>query len=300
MVVDPINVLYSVIIEQANSVDSALDEWDPVKTDYALEDEVKVAADRKKYKLAAQSVDAGVVPSENPDIWMASVLTEYAPFDYNNEAAGEFDGDFICVIPDAYGIDTLFFQDFDGDSITAELLDVNDEVIDTFTTDIYEWEIENFSSYLFPKDAVLNFKEQFDFMYINLYKIRITISGATTKCRYIVPGFKDDLGLTMRKGIGYSQNNFYTSERDGWGNLIDKPLRMIEDATIPVINENALINKHTNKTARLFGSSKLYIADDRDKKIADFPFVNLFGQLISNNVTPGGHASTTILKLKGK
>jgi hypothetical protein len=44
----------------------------------------------------------------------------------------------------------------------------------------------------------------------------------------------------------------------------------------------------------------LFIADDRDKAIREFDFINIFGKLTSANVTPGGAASQKILKIEGK
>lgn len=301
-VVEPIDIYDSVVIDynEIDSADEALPEWDNTKADYTTGDEVKVLADRKKYKCASDTVSAGTVPKDNPDIWVESPLLEYAMFNYNNEYASSFTGDYIVTIPNAVRIDTLFFQDIDGDDITVELYDSSDVLLETLEDDIYEWEIKSFGDYLFPTTPVKKSKIQFDFLHLDLDYIKITISGTTTQCRYCVTGTKDQLGLTLRDGIGYSQNNFYALERDAWGNLISTNQRLIEDASLPVIDYNEDVGKNANKTSRLFGSPCLWIADDRDKKQVEFPFINIFGVLTSNSITPSMTVSEKILKIEGK
>jgi hypothetical protein len=306
-IVDPINIFNTVTVDYGDdntplsrSTDYNLPEWDSSKSDYALGDEVKVQADRKKYKLATISVDAGVTPKDNPAIWIASPLAEFTSFDYNNEYAGEFTTDYKFTISNANSIDTLFFQGIDGNTITVELLDGNDVVLDTITEDIYDWKIESFGQYLFPNDPVLKLKIEIDFISLALEKIRVIIAGDNVKCRYCVAGYKDDHGITLREGVGYNINNFYTSSRDAWGNLIDTDTRIIEDVSLPVLDTNNILNTNVNKIGKLYGAPKLFIADDRDKAIREFDFINIFGKLTSANITPGGTASQKILKIEGK
>lgn len=299
---DTVEVNYTVT---TGSPDAGLTEWDSGKADYELGDEVKVAADRKKYKLAADSVAAGTVPSTNLDVWIESPLAEYAPFDYNNEYAAEIASDYEFTIPDANVIDTLFFQDLEGEKITVELLDSSEEIIgEALEEDIYDWEIEVFGKYLFPDDPVLKNKIQFDFLELELDKIKVTIAKNTTtnisKCRYCPTGYKDDIGITLRNGIGYNQNNFYTASRDAWGNLVSGGTRLVEDVSLPVLDYNADANINANKTSRLFGSPNLFIADDRDKENVEFDFINIFGELITNSIVPGGAVSQKTMKIEGK
>jgi len=300
-VVKPIDIYNTieVVYNSTTSSDSSLPEWDPLKADYAYEDEVKVVADKKKYKLAAQTVPAGTVPKDNPTIWVESPLVEYAMFNYKNEYASEFNGNYVATLPNANKIDTLYFQDIDGDSIKITLYDVNNVELEVLEEAIYEWDITSIGSYLFPDDPVLKNKIQFDFFRIDLDHIKIEILGTTTKSRYCLVGYKDDVGITLRDGIGYSQNNFYTLERDAWGNLINSGQRLIEDASLPVIDYNTEVNKNANKVSRLFGSPNLWIADDRDRENVEFDFINMFAMLISNSITPGGTVSEKILKLEG-
>lgn len=299
-VVTPADIINDVIIDASvDSSDASLVEYDAAKADYALGDVVKVAADRKKYKLASDTVAAGTTPKDNPDIWKASPLVEYAAFNYNNEYASTFTGDYKFIIPNAIGMDTLFFQDVDGDTITVELLDENDNVLETQTEDIYDWTIETFGAYLFPEDPVLKRKAQFDFIHFSLRKLRVTISGTTTKCRYVVAGYKDDLGMTLQDGISYSQNNYFSLSRDAWGNVVNNVQRVIEDVSLPVLDRNTEVNNNANKTARLFASPHLFIADDRDKANVKFKFINIFGMIVSNNIVPGASASDKTLKIEG-
>lgn len=300
--VTPASILNTVDVDYTvtTSPDASIAEYDVTKADYALGDEVKVPADRKKYKLAADTVKAGVIPKDNPTIWQEAPLSEFAPFNYDNEAAAVFSGNFKFTIPNASGMDTLFFQDINGDSITVELLDSNSSVLETLSEDIYGWQIENFGEYLFPNDPVPNRKMQFDFMDFSLTSLRVTISGATTKCRYVVAGYKDDLGMTLQDGISYSQNNFYALSRDAWANIVSTDQRLIEDVSVPVHDWNTDVNRNANKTARLFATPHLFIADDRDKANVKFEFTNIFGMLISNNIIPGGASSDKTLKIEGK
>jgi len=300
-VVSPVNIFNSVtIIGELSSADSQLPEWDPQKSDYAHEDEIKVLADKKKYKLAAQSVTAGLIPKDNPTIWVAAPLAEYAMFDLNNEYAPEITGSRVFFISDANFLDTLFFQDIDGDTITVELLRSDNTVIDTLAENIYDWEIDSFARYLFPTDPVLKPKIQFDFLELELEAIKITISGTTTKCRYFVCGEKVDIGMTLCDGIGYTQNNFYKTTRDSWGNLVDSGQRLIETVSLPVLDYNKTANINASKTSKLFGTPKLWIADDRDRKSVEFDFINLFAVFVSNNTVPGSTTTQKTLKLEGK
>lgn len=306
-VVEPMDIFDSVVIDYGDdttplsrSDDYNLVEWDSSESEYIFGDEVKVIEDRKKYKLAASSVDAGVVPSENPTIWISSPLAEYAMFEYDNDYQGVFYGDVKFTINDANIIDTVFFQDIDGDTITVELIDGDNTVIDTFIEDIYDLGIDSFETYLFPNESVLKRKMQFDFISLSVESIRVTISGTNTKCRYCVVGYKDDFNITLRDGLGYSQQNFYKYSRDAWGNLLDSQVRIIENLSIPVFDYNANIERNVNKLFRLYGDAKLWIADDRDKANVEFDFINIFAKLISASVAPAAVASKKILKLEGK
>lgn len=301
-VVSPINVMSDVVVDYTvtTSADENLPEYNAAKTDYILEDEVKVLADKKKYKLADNTVDAGVIPKDNPTIWIESPLIEFAMFNYNNEYASSFDGNYKCTIQNANIMDTLYFQDIDGDTVTVELLDASNVVLDTLVEDIYDWDINSFGKYIFPDEPTLKRKIQIDFFHIDLNSLRITISGTTTKCRYCTAGYKDDLGITLRDGIGYNQNNFFAPTRDSWGNLIDTEQRVIEDVSLPVINYNTDIDTSVNKISRLFASPHLFIADDRDKANVEFPFINIFGVFVSSNTVPGSMVSHQTLKIQGK
>lgn len=301
-VVSPINISDSVVVnyDVTTSADANIPEYDLLKADYALNDEVKVTADKKKYKLAIATVAAGVLPKDNADIWYSSPLNEFAMFFYDNEYATESAGSIEFTVHDANIIDTVFFQDIDGDTITLELLDANGAVFDTLQEDIYDWEIQSFEQYLFPSDPVLKRKIQFDFIELNLQSIRVTISGTTTKCRYCVVGYKDDVGMTLRDGIGYNQNNFFATQRDSWGNLESTKIRVIEDVSLPVLDYNTHASININKISRLFAEVNLWIADDRDKENVEHDFINIFGVLISNNVVPGQMITQKTLKIEGK
>lgn len=301
-VVEPIGLLNTIEIDYTvtTSTDNAIAEWDPAKADYTLGDEVKVAAQRTKYKLAADTVAAGTVPSENPAIWISSPMVEFAMFDYNNEYASTFLGNFAAEIPDASRVDTLYFEGIDGETITVTSYDGSDVVIYTITENIYDWDIPDFHSYLFPKEPTRKNKLSVDIFDIFQSKIRVEISGANTECRYLVAGLKDPLGITLRDGIGYSQNNFYTNSRDAWGNIISTNSRIIEDVSLPVLDYNADVNIHANKTSRLFGRPCLWLADDRDRANVEFDFINIFGILVSNSITPGASVSEKTLKIEGK
>jgi len=301
-IVQPANIHDIIVIDynETVSADENLAEWDPLKADYAFEDEVKVAADKKKYKLATQTVSAGVVPKDNLDIWIPSPLSELAMFVYDNDYSSSLNGNFKGTIPDAFDIDTLYFQNIDGDSIVVSLLDANDGVIEVLEDEIYDWEIDSFFKYMFPDDPVLKNKIQFDFVDLRIEKIIIEIRGSQIDCSFAIAGYKQDVGVTMRDGIGFTQNNFYANERDSWGNLISTKLRVIEDVSLPVREYSENISKNINKISHLFGSPNLFIGDDRDKENADFPFINIFGILTSNSVTPGGSVTDTILKIEGK
>lgn len=298
----PIDIYNTVTVNYTvtTSPDDVIPEYDPLKTDYAQSDVVKVAADRKKYKLASLTVAAGVIPNQNPTIWFSSPLAEFAMFKYDNEYATEITGNQEFLIENANSIDTIFLQGIDGDTVTIELLDGSDKVLDTLVEDIYDWEIEDFNKYLFPDELVLKNKLQFDFIELELEKIRVTIAGATTKCRYFVVCFKEEIGMTMWDGIGYNQNNFFTTERDPWGNLIDTNLRVVEDVTLPVRDYSAQANININRISRLFAKPNLWMADDRDKRTRDNDFINMFGTLVSNSAVPGAAKTDKTLKIWGK
>lgn len=305
--VDPLPIYNSVRIDYGNdtsplsrSADYDLPEWDGTKTDYTTNDEVKVIADRKKYKCASDTVNAGTTPRDNPSVWIPSPLAEFSPFEYNNEYAGEFTTDYKFVIDEVDNVDTIFFQGIDGDTVTVELLNGNYDVLDTLVEDIYDWQIESLGNYLFPENPTLKMKIQLNFISLEIEKIRVTIAGKNIKCRYCVVGYKDDNGITLRDGIGYNINNFYATERDAWGNLIDTNTRIIEDASLPILDKNETANTNVNKIAKLYGTPKLFIADDRDKAVREFDFINIFGKLTSASVTPGGGYSQKILKIEGK
>ena len=301
-VVEPIDLMNTIEIDYSatTSADAGLLEWDENKTDYTLEDEVKVASDKKKYKLAADTVEAGTIPKDNPTIWVSSPLSEYAMFDYENEYATSLSGNFVGNIPNAYGIDAVFFQGVDGDTITVTSYNTDDVEIDTNTEDIYDWDISSFGLYLFPKQAVKKEKITFDLFSLEQDKIKIEINGTNIDCSYCLAGPKDQLGITLRDGIGYSQNNFYTTSRDAWGNLISTKLRLIEDVSLPVVDYNQDANINSNKTARLFAKPALWIADDRDRSNVEFDFINIFGVLVTNSIVPGKDISEKTMKIEGK
>ena len=301
-VVTPINIVDDVIIDYAvtTSTDANLEEYDSTKTTYVLMDEVQVASEKKKYKLAAETVAAGVIPKDNPTIWIESPLVEFAMFQYNNEYASTFEGGFSCTITNANDIDTLFFQDFDGEKIKVEIIDFNDLITDTYEQDIYDWQITNFGEYLFPTAPILERKIQFNFVNPSIKSIKVTITGVNTKCRYLVAGYKESIGCTLANGVGYTQNNFYKSSRDAWGNMIETADRLIEDVTLPVIDKTEDSNRMANKTSRLLSSPHLFIADDREIKDVEFNFINIFGVLVSNNISPMSSITQKTLKIEGK
>jgi len=301
-VVKPIDLKNNIVIDytQTSSPDALLSEWDPLKSDYVFKDEVKVSADKKKYKLAAQTSNPGLIPKDNPSIWIASPFVELAMFEYNNDYATTLSSNFVATIPSAYILDTLYFQNIDGDTISITLLDSNDDELQIMSEDIYDWDIDSFGKYLWPDDPILKTKIQFDFIDLNTEKIKIEILGSSISCGFAVAGYKEDLGMSLRDGISYNQNNFYASTRDAWGNLIDSKLRIIEDVSIPVADYNDDIDKNVNKIAQLYGTPHLFIADDRDKEKVQFKFINIFGNITSNSVTPAGGRTDKILKIEGK
>lgn len=301
-VVEPITIYNTIIIDYGatTSPDASLPEWDLLKADYAFGVEVKVAADKKKYKLAAQTVAAGTVPKDNTTIWIPSPLAELAMFEYDDDYTTVLNGNFKATIPNAHMIDTLYFQNIEGDTITITLLDDSDVVLETLTEDIYDWQIDTFSKYLFPDDPVRKSKIQFDFIDLRMTKIQIEIQGTITMCTYAIAGYKEDVGMTLREGIGFTQDNFYTNTRNEWGNLLSTNLRVVEDVSLPVTDYNANVTKNVNKISRLFAKPNLWIADDRDKENAEFIFLNIFGILITSSITPGGGMTDKILKIEGK
>jgi hypothetical protein len=285
------------VVINYDSIDSAIAEYDPQKVDYALNDIVKVVADKKKYKLASAAVDPGTIPNQNPTIWQASSLSEYSMFNHKSSALSQ-GTDGIKFSFSGAGVDTVYFQDVDGDQIIVREKDSSGVVLQTQTIDIYNYNISSLGEYLFQKDNSKNKKIQVDIIEILSYTIEIEITG-NASCRYFVAGQKDDLGWTLTDGIDYNIDDFFTQERDSWGDIIWGENRVIESANLPLIENNSLININVNKLHFLQGKPILWLADDRDIKVKEHEFINIFGRLINARIKPLKLTSTKTLQIEG-
>ena len=288
--------LTNIVSINYNSIDAAIAEYDPSKTNYVLGDYVKVTADKKKYKLAAQTIEAGVIPKDNPTTWKDSTLSEFAMFNPDTSLKSEGVNGIKFSISGA-GVDTIFFQETDGTQVIVREKDSNGVDLHTHTVDIYEYDIDSFGKYLFPKPLEKKRKIQVDLKEIITYTIEIEIKGIAS-CRHFVAGQKEDFGYTLADGMSYHLGNYFTLERDSWGDIISNETRLIEDATIEVIVDNSLINTYVNRLYSLQGKSILLIADDREKK--EFQFTNIFGRLLDTDITPSSMISTKTLQIEGE
>ncbi|NOQ31519.1 MAG: hypothetical protein GQ570_10380 [Helicobacteraceae bacterium] len=292
--VEPIDLLDTLVINY-NSVDSALSEWDPSKSDYALGNVVKVAADKKKYKLAASVVEAGAMPSQNPTIWQGSPLSEYAMFEHKKSTLSQsLEG--IKFSFSGAGVDTLYLQDIDGTQVSVHEKNEAGEILQTQTKDIYEYEIASLGEYLFQRDTPKNRTIQFNINSLLVHTIEVEITGVC-ECRYFIAGQKAELGHTLVDGIDYNLDDFFTQERDAWGDIIWSDSRIIESATLPVLADNSVINSNVNRLQFLQGKPILWIADDRE--VVEFDFINIFGRLLNVRVSPLINKSTKSLQIEG-
>lgn len=292
--VKPLDISGSLVLNY-NSVDSTIPEYDALKTNYVLGDIVKVALDKKKYKLASATVAAGIIPKDNPTIWSESTLSEYAMFNHKSSNISEGTNG-IKFSQSGAGIDTIYLQDIDGTQVIITEKDSLGAILFTHTVDIAGYDISSFGDYLFQKE-----QDKLKNILINITSILadtidVEITG-NASCRYYIAGQKSDSGYTLANGINYNVDDFFKQKRDSWGDVIWGSSRTIDSATIPVIEDSSIISINIKRLKALQGYPVLFIADDREQ--VKFDFINIFGRLINVRVSPLPKMTTHTLQIEG-
>jgi len=103
----------------SNAIEETLDEWIPKA--YNEGDEVKVSADKKKYKFSgADGVQSTITPSLDPDLWVSAPLNQYAMF-VGTKSTETTNADTINTVFKAKNIDTISLFNVSAKSVEIKL-----------------------------------------------------------------------------------------------------------------------------------------------------------------------------------
>lgn len=272
-----------------NVAEDVLAEW--VSASYNNGDEVKVSADKKKYKFAGvDGTTSTLSPSADSKLWVSAPLEPFAMID-DSVSSQTSNAESISVSFNATNIDTISLFNVQANTIQIILTDnrTSTEIFNTTTSMIYE-DINSFGDYLYSeqelKDALTNsvstvtldaviaamseqqildsFTANPPIYYDVKVDIIITKTGGIAKCGYLVVGRKRDLGVSLYGG-SVSLNSTSSRERNIWGEIELSKGIGYNTMDIPVLIDNAQVDVIENRLSKILDIPCVFIGDESER-----------------------------------
>lgn len=302
-----------------NATDEALSEW--TSGTYNNGDEVKVSADKMKYKFSGiDGATSSVTPSLDPTQWVKAPLNSHAMF-FNTISSQTENADTIEVSFDAINIDSISFFNVECSEITITMTDnTTSTVFYNETFDMTYDDLADFGDYLFSERELRDFLESrlteaemqsvinamSDVELLDRFtatpplyydaNIQITISntGGTAKCGYLVIGRQRDLGCSIWEGAQTGIMSFAKKERDSWGNVTLNQGLQADTMSLNVIIDNHLVDVVRNRLKAIDGIPCVFIGDETQS----FSSLTIFGFYLDLLVPLNPTKSTYTLEIE--
>lgn len=270
-----------------NVAEEALNEW-VSGTVYNNSDEVKVSADKKKYKFAGvDGTTSTIPPKDDPVQWVGAPLNPYAMID-DTMSSKTTNADSIVVSFNATNIDTISLFNVQADTVQISLTDntTSTIVFDETHTMSYD-DLNSFGDYLFSEqelrdaltgnvttatlDAVIaamseaqildKFTASPPIYYDVKVDITITKTGGTAECGYLVVGRKRDLGVSLYGGsIAYKSTS--TRDRNIWGEIELTQGIGYNTMDIPVVIDDVQVDVVEQRLSKILDLPCVFIGDE--------------------------------------
>lgn len=280
----------TITLTTSNVAEETLPEWN-VSSVYNTHDEVKVSADKKKYKYAGlDGTNTATAPSLNKTSWVSAPLNPYAMID-GTMSTQTTNADSIDIVFDATNIDDISFFNLDATEITISMVDKT--TLTTIFNETYSLvydELADFGDYLFSEQelrdkltgnvsnatldlviAGMSEQDVLDRFTANppiYYNSTVTISikkiGSIAKCGYLVIGRQRDLGITLWGGSMGIQS-FSLKNRNAWGEVELQKRDSADTMDMPVILDNTTVDVVKNRLKKIDGIPCVFIGDESDK-----------------------------------